>query len=159
VCGVLTRYALSSFFCTLLVHQSRHSPYLPFVHGHHGEAKVMNTAINGDGFGVGWYAHAIPVVQSCPCLTRPATIRYDNFGPEPCVFKSTIPSWNCTNLQAIAAHVQCVSHDFSPYILALCRANHHQFLALLSHHRTHCAFAHVRAGTQRNVPAPPRHKN
>ena len=42
------------------VHQSRHSPYLPFVHGHHGEAKVMNTAINGDGFGVGWYAPPPP---------------------------------------------------------------------------------------------------
>jgi glutamine amidotransferase len=84
-----------------IVHQSRHSPYLPFVHGHHGEAKVMNTAINGDGFGVGWY---------------------DNFGPEPCVFKSTIPSWNCTNLQAIAAHVQ-----------------------------THCAFAHVRAASNGSI--------
>jgi len=84
-----------------IVHQSRHSPFLPFVHGHHGEAKVMNTAINGDGFGIGWY---------------------DNFGPEPCVFKSTMPSWNCPNLPAIAAHVQ-----------------------------SHCVFAHVRAASNGSI--------
>jgi hypothetical protein len=52
------------------VHQSRHSPYLPFVHGHHGEAKVMNTAINGDGFGVGWYAPPASLSTARACAAR-----------------------------------------------------------------------------------------
>ena len=39
---------------------------------------------NGDGFGVGYY-------------TAPA------LGPEPCIFTSTIPAWNCTNLKRLAA--------------------------------------------------------
>ncbi|ORY03212.1 nucleophile aminohydrolase [Clohesyomyces aquaticus] len=39
---------------------------------------------NGDGFGIGYY--------TSPCL-----------GPEPCVFTSTIPAWNCINLSRIAS--------------------------------------------------------
>ncbi|KAJ5553288.1 hypothetical protein N7513_004088 [Penicillium frequentans] len=40
--------------------------------------------VNGDGFGVGFY-------------TDPA------LGPEPCIFTSTIPAWNCENLERLAA--------------------------------------------------------
>ncbi|KAF1957695.1 N-terminal nucleophile aminohydrolase [Byssothecium circinans] len=39
---------------------------------------------NGDGFGIGYY--------TSPTL-----------GPEPCVFTSTIPAWNCINLSRIAS--------------------------------------------------------
>ncbi|KAF2260152.1 N-terminal nucleophile aminohydrolase [Lojkania enalia] len=39
---------------------------------------------NGDGFGIGYY-------------TSP------NLGPEPCVFTSTIPAWNCINLSRLAS--------------------------------------------------------
>ncbi|KAF2489831.1 N-terminal nucleophile aminohydrolase [Lophium mytilinum] len=39
---------------------------------------------NGDGFGVGYY-------------TSPA------LGPEPCIFTSTIPAWNCINLSRLAS--------------------------------------------------------
>ncbi|KAF2838063.1 N-terminal nucleophile aminohydrolase [Patellaria atrata CBS 101060] len=39
---------------------------------------------NGDGFGVGYY-------------TSPA------LGPEPCIFTSTIPAWNCINLERLAS--------------------------------------------------------
>ncbi|MCJ1444990.1 MAG: hypothetical protein MMC23_005494 [Stictis urceolatum] len=39
---------------------------------------------NGDGFGVGYY-------------TPPA------LGPTPCIFTSTIPAWNCTNLARLAS--------------------------------------------------------
>jgi glutamine amidotransferase len=39
---------------------------------------------NGDGFGIGYY-------------TSPS------LGPEPCVFTSTIPAWNCINLTRIAS--------------------------------------------------------
>ncbi|KAL5120008.1 glutamine amidotransferase subunit [Pleosporales sp. CAS-2024a] len=39
---------------------------------------------NGDGFGIGYY-------------TSPS------LGPEPCVFTSTIPAWNCINLSRIAS--------------------------------------------------------
>lgn len=38
---------------------------------------------NGDGFGIGWY-------------TDP------ELGPDPCVFTSTLPAWNCANLERIA---------------------------------------------------------
>lgn len=39
---------------------------------------------NGDGFGVGYY-------------TDPS------LGPEPCIFTSTIPAWNCINLERLAS--------------------------------------------------------
>lgn len=39
--------------------------------------------VNGDGFGVGWY-------------TEP------DLGPEPCIFTSTLPAWNCVNLERLA---------------------------------------------------------
>lgn len=38
---------------------------------------------NGDGFGLGWY-------------TDP------ELGPDPCLFTSTLPAWNCVNLERIA---------------------------------------------------------
>ncbi|PGH11274.1 hypothetical protein AJ80_07173 [Polytolypa hystricis UAMH7299] len=40
--------------------------------------------VNGDGFGVGFY-------------TAP------NLGPEPCIFTSTLPAWNCENLERLAS--------------------------------------------------------
>ena len=52
---------------------------------------------NGDGFGVGYY-------------TSPA------LGPEPCIFTSTIPAWNCINLKRIA------SKTTSPLVFAHVRA-------------------------------------
>lgn len=54
------------------------------------EARALNTSQdtrrphNGDGFGIGYY--------TLPSL-----------GPEPCVFTSTIPAWNCINLSRIAS--------------------------------------------------------
>ncbi|KAF2239052.1 N-terminal nucleophile aminohydrolase [Viridothelium virens] len=39
---------------------------------------------NGDGFGVGYYTDA-------------------RLGPEPCIFTSTIPAWNCINLERLAS--------------------------------------------------------
>lgn len=39
--------------------------------------------VNGDGFGVGWY-------------TTP------ELGPDPCIFTSTLPAWNCVNLERLA---------------------------------------------------------
>ena len=39
--------------------------------------------VNGDGFGIGWY-------------TDPS------LGPDPCIFTSTLPAWNCVNLERLA---------------------------------------------------------
>ena len=39
---------------------------------------------NGDGFGVGYYTDRA-------------------LGPEPCIFTSTIPAWNCVNLERLAS--------------------------------------------------------
>lgn len=44
----------------------------------------MRRPHNGDGFGIGYY-------------TDP------KLGPEPCIFTSTIPAWNCRNLERIAS--------------------------------------------------------
>ncbi|KAI9640206.1 glutamine amidotransferase subunit [Ciborinia camelliae] len=57
----------------------------------------MRRPHNGDGFGIGYY-------------TEP------ELGPEPCIFTSTIPAWNCINLQRIA------SKTASPLIFAHVRA-------------------------------------
>ncbi|KAB8296707.1 hypothetical protein EYC80_002127 [Monilinia laxa] len=57
----------------------------------------MRRPHNGDGFGIGYY-------------TEP------KLGPEPCIFTSTIPAWNCINLQRIA------SKTASPLIFAHVRA-------------------------------------
>lgn len=53
--------------------------------------------LTGDGFGIGYY-------------TDP------KLGPEPCIFTSTTPAWNCINLQRIA------SKTASPLIFAHVRA-------------------------------------
>ena len=57
----------------------------------------MLTTLTGDGFGIGYY-------------TDP------KLGPEPCIFTSTTPAWNCINLQRIA------SKTASPLIFAHVRA-------------------------------------
>jgi predicted glutamine amidotransferase len=44
----------------------------------------VNRSLAGDGFGIGYY-------------TDP------KLGPEPCIFTSTTPAWNCVNLQRIAS--------------------------------------------------------
>ncbi|CAI7629353.1 unnamed protein product, partial [Penicillium discolor] len=50
-----------------------------------GQTHVDNRRpVNGDGFGVGFY-------------TDP------KLGPEPCIFTSTLPAWNCENLERLAA--------------------------------------------------------
>ncbi|KAF7846182.1 hypothetical protein BT93_L4925 [Corymbia citriodora subsp. variegata] len=43
--------------------------------------------VNGDGFGLGWYTDV-------------------ELGYDPCIFTSTIPAWNCSNLERLAKKVQ-----------------------------------------------------
>src|SRR6187402_2930107 len=45
---------------------------------------LTDCLFTGDGFGIGYY-------------TEP------KLGPEPCIFTSTTPAWNCVNLQRIAS--------------------------------------------------------
>jgi glutamine amidotransferase len=59
---------------------------------------------NGDGFGIGYYTD------------------HPDLGHDPCVFKSTIPAWNCSNLDRIARKT-----------------------------RSSLVFAHVRASTEGNL--------
>lgn len=77
---------------------------------------------NGDGFGVGYYTTA-PATrrhgQSDPANrygTAPPEEVID-LGPEPCIFTSTIPAWNCKNLERLA------SKTVSPLIFAHVRAS------------------------------------
>ncbi|KAK3648571.1 glutamine amidotransferase subunit [Elasticomyces elasticus] len=78
---------------------------------------------NGDGFGVGYYPTA-------PSARRRTTSDADekvesrrqqedviDLGPEPCIFTSTIPAWNCKNLERLA------SKTISPLVFAHVRAS------------------------------------
>lgn len=56
---------------------------------------------NGDGFGIGYYT----IPSLLPLL-----------GPQPCIFTSTIPAWNCHNLNRLA------SKTVSPLVFAHVRA-------------------------------------
>ena len=70
---------------------------------------------NGDGFGVGYYT-AAPTTRrrgpSDPALKEEVI----DLGPEPCIFTSTIPAWNCKNLERLA------SKTVSPLVFAHVRA-------------------------------------
>ncbi|KAF2723658.1 N-terminal nucleophile aminohydrolase [Polychaeton citri CBS 116435] len=76
---------------------------------------------NGDGFGVGYYTTA-------PSAKRPTSSHGSSnnevhdeeaidLGPEPCIFTSTIPAWNCRNLERLA------SKTVSPLVFGHVRAS------------------------------------
>ncbi|EGP90391.1 unnamed protein product [Zymoseptoria tritici ST99CH_1A5] len=84
---------------------------------------------NGDGFGVGYYTTTgvLPtrrrsslsngttdIFTERPAASRQALL---DLGPEPCIFTSTIPAWNCRNLERLA------SKTVSPLIFAHVRAS------------------------------------
>ena len=77
---------------------------------------------NGDGFGVGYYTAAAPKRRrrSSEAVDRHAVGSKEevvDLGPEPCIFTSTIPAWNCKNLERLA------SKTVSPLIFAHVRAS------------------------------------
>lgn len=92
---------------------------------------------NGDGFGVGYYTANVGTSKrrrgsdatSSTTATRngseervsTAAGRHEDdavdLGPEPCIFTSTIPAWNCRNLERLA------SKTVSPLIFAHVRAS------------------------------------
>ena len=68
------------------------------------KARERREPLNGDGFGIAWYAHDI--------------------SPEPAVFRSTTPAWSNTNLRQLArvttsgcvfAHVRAASPLMARY--------------------------------------------
>lgn len=85
---------------------------------------------NGDGFGVGYYT-AAPTKRrrsSSSVVTQQNSEEHQgggrhqqedvvDLGPEPCIFTSTIPAWNCRNLERLA------SKTVSPLIFAHVRAS------------------------------------
>ncbi|QIW94845.1 hypothetical protein AMS68_000363 [Peltaster fructicola] len=79
---------------------------------------------NGDGFGVGYYTTATTSAArrtanhepTGPVLADTNAPSID-LGPEPCIFTSTIPAWNCRNLERLA------SKTVSPLIFAHVRAS------------------------------------
>ncbi|TKA29284.1 hypothetical protein B0A50_03794 [Salinomyces thailandicus] len=84
---------------------------------------------NGDGFGVGYYTtgptstrrrrHSSDTASGIRHASAPAPPHEDtiDLGPEPCIFTSTIPAWNCRNLERLA------SKTVSPLIFAHVRAS------------------------------------
>jgi len=75
---------------------------------------------NGDGFGVGYYtASATASRRRSSTYSRNGIVPNDeviDLGPEPCIFTSTIPAWNCRNLERLA------SKTVSPLVFAHVRA-------------------------------------
>lgn len=76
---------------------------------------------NGDGFGVGYYTTATTTRRRGASETshRYGVVPNDeviDLGPEPCIFTSTIPAWNCKNLERLA------SKTVSPLVFAHVRA-------------------------------------
>ncbi|SRR6266496_867900 len=75
------------------------------------KAKERTEPLNGDGFGVGWYA--------------------TNISPTPCVFTSLTPAWSNQNLRRLSEHVE--SSCFFAHVRAaspgmrVCEANCHPF--------------------------------
>lgn len=75
------------------------------------KSKERKEPLNGDGFGVGWYAPQI--------------------SPTPCVFTSLTPAWNNQNLRRLSEHVK--SSCFFAHVRAaspgirVCEANCHPF--------------------------------
>ena len=75
---------------------------------------------NGDGFGVGYYT-VVPNTRrrgNSDASYRATAQKEEviDLGPEPCIFTSTIPAWNCKNLERLA------SKTVSPLIFAHVRA-------------------------------------
>jgi glutamine amidotransferase len=83
---------------------------------------------NGDGFGVGYYTTAPTTTRRPRSSHVGERERYNaavvqekeeviDLGPEPCIFTSTIPAWNCRNLERLA------SKTVSPLVFAHVRAS------------------------------------
>lgn len=80
---------------------------------------------NGDGFGVGYYTAAPAAsrrrqsgeVEDRRANTAAPAEESIDLGPEPCIFTSTIPAWNCRNLERLA------SKTVSPLVFAHVRAS------------------------------------
>lgn len=88
---------------------------------------------NGDGFGVGYYTaasgrtagsrrhglsnDATSTAAHSDSSPSPSAADGVDLGPEPCIFTSTIPAWNCRNLERLA------SKTVSPLIFAHVRAS------------------------------------
>lgn len=78
---------------------------------------------NGDGFGVGYYTAGatVPKRHEATDVTKQQIgdgVGYSiDLGPEPCIFTSTIPAWNCRNLERLA------SKTISPLVFAHVRAS------------------------------------
>ncbi|KAK1085197.1 glutamine amidotransferase subunit [Friedmanniomyces endolithicus] len=89
---------------------------------------------NGDGFGIGYYTAAPPPSSKRRRLTTSdAAAPHNNqpsqyeehddveepidLGPEPCIFTSTLPAWNCPNLARLARKTT------SPLVFAHVRAS------------------------------------
>ncbi|KAM0722223.1 hypothetical protein Q7P37_001664 [Cladosporium fusiforme] len=80
---------------------------------------------NGDGFGVGYYTAAARKTDqhwhnhtaAADQQQQLASTQEIDLGPEPCIFTSTIPAWNCRNLERLA------SKTVSPLVFAHVRAS------------------------------------
>ena len=95
------------------------------------KARERREPLNGDGFGIAWYAHDI--------------------SPEPAVFRSTTPAWSNTNLRQLArvttsgcvfAHVRAASP-----LMAVTELNCHPFVhgrVMLMHNGYVPSFSKVR---------------
>lgn len=105
------------------------------------KARERKEPLNGDGFGVGWYAPSV--------------------GPTPCVFTSITPAWNNQNLRQLCDHVK--SPCFFAHVRAasagmrVSEANCHPFQYgryLWMHNGTVASFWQIRRRLRSALPDP-----
>ena len=103
------------------------------------KSRERKEPLNGDGFGVGWYAPQI--------------------SPTPCVFTSLTPAWNNQNLRRLSEHVK--SPCFFAHVRAaspgmrVCEANCHPFQHgryLWMHNGTIQGFRQIRRRLRSSLP-------
>jgi len=103
------------------------------------KSKERKEPLNGDGFGIGWYASQI--------------------SPTPCVFTSITPAWNNQNLRRLSEHVK--SSCFFAHVRAaspgmrVCEANCHPFQSgryLWMHNGTIQGFWQIRRRLRQSLP-------
>ncbi len=106
-----------------------YEPYNSLIHQSY-HALERHDPVNGDGFGVGWYAPEV--------------------NPEPAVFKSIRPAWNNLNLRSLAPRIRSsclLAHVRAASAGAVTEANCHPFTyrhLLMMHNGNIEGFAHIK---------------
>ena len=85
MCRFLVYTGSKNIILSKLITDPSHS-ILTQSHSSKLRLETSRGSANADGFGIGWYVA-------------------EELGPEPCIFTSTLPAWNCVNLARLAPKI------------------------------------------------------